>query len=98
VQQTLEEFPAPEVSPDFDNRLYSKIAAEEEKRAGAWWRKLLWRPVVPLAAAAAVVAIALVVRMPDRSAPVEDPKQASVDLDVQQLEQALEDLELLMPL
>lgn len=106
VQMTLDEFPAPEVSSDFDARLYERIAAEEEVRPRFWspfWTKLgewLWRPAIPLTVAAAVVAGVLWLRPAD---PVEQPPlkaeaKQPVDFDAQQLEQALQDLELLMPL
>ncbi len=101
VQQELEEFPAPEVSADFDARLYARIAQEEEKKASVWWRRLLWRPLAPLVAAAAV-AVVLVVHS---QAPAPDPvvdKQAKVDRavdpQIELVEQALEDMDLLMPL
>ena len=91
VQGMLEE-QVPEVSADFDARLYARIQREEQKK---WWR-LLWRPAIPLAAAAAVLVVMFVARTP--VAPVDDPKQASVDrVEIEQLEQALDDLELLMP-
>lgn len=91
VQGMLDE-QVPEVSADFDARLYARIHQEEQKK---WWR-LLWRPAIPLAAAAAVLVVMFVVRTP--APQVDDPKQASVDrVEIEQLEQALEDLELLMP-
>lgn len=94
VQQTLED-EVPEVSPDFDARLYARI--QRESRSSAW-RPRLWRPLVSLAAAAAIVAV-LWVRAPEKQAPRDDPKQASAGhAEIEQLEQALDDLELLMPM
>jgi hypothetical protein len=91
VQGMLDE-QVPEVSADFDARLYARIQWDEQRK---WWR-LLWRPAVPLAAAAAVLVVVFMVRTP--VTPVDDPKQASMDrVEIEQLEQALDDLELLMP-
>jgi anti-sigma factor RsiW len=95
VQQTLED-EVPEVSAGFDARLYAHIRHD---RWSARWRRRLWRPLLPLAAASAILAGTLWVRMPGPEAPVDDPKQASVDrIEIEQLEQVLDDLELLMPL
>jgi anti-sigma factor RsiW len=97
VQQELDDLPAPEVSPDFDARLYARIAGEEQAKVSVWWRKLLWRPLAPLAAAAAVAVVLLL--KTQAPAPVQDPpKQAAVDPQVELIEQVLEDMELLMPL
>lgn len=77
--------PVPEVSPNFDAKLYARIAADADRRP--WWR-LSWRVLAPVAGLAAMLAVAVTIQRP---APV------SVDPDVQQLEQALKDMELLMP-
>ncbi|MFM2123982.1 MAG: hypothetical protein RL328_433 [Acidobacteriota bacterium] len=90
VQSTLDAFEAPEVSPNFDAQLYARIAAERKP----WWAFSGWKMAIP-AAMAAMLAVGVWIQRPE---PVEDTgqKQASVQ-DVKQLEQALEDLELLMP-
>jgi anti-sigma factor RsiW len=84
VQASLE-VPMPEVSSNFDAKLYARIAADEARRP--WWKLFtsvkLWTPVMGLAA---MLAVAVYVQQP-----------TPVDTEVQQLEQALEDLELLMP-
>jgi len=90
VWERLDEFAVPEVTPGFDQRLYARIAAEETGRS-SWWRRLLWRPVVPLAAAAAVAALALYLH------PLGTPnatKQAS-NSEIEQVAQAVDDLDLL---
>ncbi len=89
VWERLDDFAAPEVTPGFDARLYERIAAEEARRP--WWRRLMWGPVVPLAAAAALMAIALFVqtpRHPDAAKPV----------NIEQVAQAVDDLDLLVSL
>lgn len=91
VWEKLDEFAAPEVTAGFDARLYARIASEESRRP--WWRKLLWRPAVPLVAAGALVGLGLLMvpRTPDAG------KQASKS-EIEQVAQALDDLELLTPL
>jgi anti-sigma-K factor RskA len=97
VWERLDEFAVPEVSPGFDARLYARIATEEA-RVWGWrrlWRNALWRPVAPLAAAAAVVALVLgylhVPGTPDAA------KQAS-KADIEQVAQAVDDMDLLIPI
>ncbi|MEO8100396.1 MAG: zf-HC2 domain-containing protein [Acidobacteriota bacterium] len=99
VQVTLGEYQVPGISADFDARLYARIAREE---ARPWWSpaswNLSWKLMAPMTAAAAMLAVGLYVDQPVAQ-PLEDgQKQASVDHDVLQLEQALEQMELLMPL
>jgi hypothetical protein len=93
VWERLDEFAVPEVTPGFDARLYARIAREEARVSWASWRRWLWPPVAPLAAAA-VVALALflhVPRTPDAS------KQAS-SAEIEQVAQAVDDLDLLTPI
>ncbi len=78
--------PVPEVSANFDAKLYARIAVDEASRP--WW-KFSWKLVAPVAGLAAVLAVAVFVQQPVVQM---DP---AVPQDVQQLEQALEDLELL---
>ena len=84
--QTRLDVPVPEVSLNFDARLYARIAADEARRP--WW-KFSWKLVAPVAGVMAMLAVAVFVQRPVAQL---DP---SVSQDVQQLEQALEDLELL---
>jgi anti-sigma factor RsiW len=92
VWERLDEFAAPEVSPGFDARLYARIAAQEARPAG--WRRWLWRPVAPLAAAAALGAVALIVRHPLSP---DAPKQTNRS-EIEQVAQALDDMDLLIPI
>jgi len=91
VWEKLDEFAAPEVTAGFDARLYARIAAEDAHRP--WWRRLLWRPAVPLVAAGALVGLGLLMvpRTPDAG------KQAS-NMDIEQVAQAVDDMDLLTPL
>ncbi len=92
VQATLD-IPVPAVSADFDAKLYARIAADEARQPwwkSAWWKQS-WKVYAPVVGVAAMLAVAVFVpREPEPQAPV-------ISQDVQQLEQALEDLELLMP-
>lgn len=114
VWNHLDDFQAPALSSDFDHRLYARIANEARL---PWWRRMLlpsvslwqplWRPVLPLAAACAVLVLALVVRDPDAvpgtgQSVSDSVKQVSVERfdrsQADQLVQALDDLELLSPI
>jgi len=104
VWDALDAWEPVEVSRGFDARLYARIA---EDRAPAWKRWLQWKPL-PLAAAAAVLALALLIRVPDwedripeapaPAAQVEAPIPVQdvhgIVIDADQVEQALEDADL----
>ena len=95
VQAALGLDVAPEVSANFDAKLYARIEADKAQRPWLTWRmwSLSWKMVAPVAAMAAALAVTVWVRQP-----VPQSANPAVAQDVQQLEQALEDLELLMPL
>ena len=80
-----------EVTPGVDARLYARIAAEDAYRP--WWRRLLWRPAVPLVAAGALVGLGLLMVPRTHDA----AKQAST-MDIEQVAQAVEDMDLLTPI
>ena len=93
VWNTLDEWVAPEVSSGFDQRLYARIAAE--KRAPWWsWGKLAWKPAIPLAACAGLLAGFLLVRAPETAPPL---KAQIEPVSMEQVEEALEDMDLLVP-
>jgi hypothetical protein len=122
VWEMLDAWTPLEVSRNFDARLFARIAGE---RAQPAWRQWLgrvfrpatpyrlwtpiWKPALSLAAAGAVVALALVVGMPERmqlthSSPSAYKSTAAVhsaagseEIDLQQVQQALDDLEMLTP-
>ena len=79
----------PEVSAGFDAKLYARIAADEARRP--WW-KFSWKVMAPMAAAMAMLVVAVFVQQPAAQL---NPGPTVSPQDVQQLEQALEDLELL---
>jgi anti-sigma-K factor RskA len=113
VWTALDELEAPEVSGDFDARLYARIAREDanpswKRSLETWFRGfapggISWKPVMACGAAAAVLAIGLAVRMPQ---PQESAAQVGVEnhaesrlesTDAERVEVSLEDLEILTP-
>ena len=91
VWEKLDEFAAPEVTADFDARLYARIAEEDARRP--WWRRLLWRPAVPLVAAGALVGLGLLM-VPT----THDAAKQTNQMDIEQVAQAVDDMDLLTPI
>ena len=89
--RTLDRWTPVEVSPDFDARLYARIAREEAAPLWKRWFTWGWKPALATAAACAAIVIALLVHQPRQA-----PRTDTVDID--QVEHALEDLDLLTPL
>jgi anti-sigma factor RsiW len=128
VWEMLDAWTPLEVSRNFDARLYARIA---EERAQPAWRQWLgrlfrpatplglWKPAISLVAAGAVLALALVVGVPDKTpsafrSPFAQPTPSafknttyksttapglasSEEIDLEQVQQALDDLEMLTP-
>lgn len=89
--QTLDQWTPAEIAPDFDARLYARIAREE---AAPFWKKWVvwgWKPALVTALACAAIMIGLFAHQP-RPAPRTDT------VDIEQVEHALEDLDMLTPL
>ena len=104
VWGALEAWTPVPVSVNFDARLYARIAQEQTAPAWqVWLRRIfqppvpypLWKSAVPLIAACAVLAVALSVKMPD--ATDAKPQLRPDKVDIEQVEQALEDLDILTP-
>ena len=96
--EALDQWEARPVSADFDRRLYRRI--EEQEQMG-WWTRMfgsmqpiMWRPALPVAATACLVLVAAFLSVdPGRlAAPAADSQQVR---EVEQVERALEDLEML---
>ncbi len=102
VWEALEAWRPVEVSPDFDARLYARIAVEARGTLRPpWWRRVLHNALIPAAAIVAVMGLALIMEAPEKSvAPVRPaaPAVSSERIDLQQVQQALDDLELLTPI
>ncbi len=107
VWESLDGIGAPEVSNDFDARLYARIAQEE---AAPTWRKWLnrilkpaapvaaismWKPALSMAALCGLLAVGLMLRTPE---PVANTSQIETQhVDIEQVANALDELDLLMP-
>jgi len=102
VWQALDAWEAPPVTPDFNRRLYQRIEAEA---AEPWYKRLftspmaMWKPVLPLAAACLLVVGAFVMDHPVPSTqPASQPTFRVSVTDADQVENALDDLQLLRQL
>ncbi|MCE5307474.1 MAG: zf-HC2 domain-containing protein [Acidobacteriales bacterium] len=84
--------PAP-VSASFDARLGARL---EQADRGGWWASI-WRPAVPLAAAAVVIAAVLLLRVPEGANPTIVVKKADT-MDIDQVEKSLDDIDILKQL
>jgi anti-sigma factor RsiW len=86
------------VSPNFDDRLFRRIASEEQS---AWWQRLFagnwsWRPAVPVTVASAALIAAFLLKSPLlRTEPQSD---AQPKLQIEQVEHALDDMDMLKQL
>ncbi len=118
----LDQWTSAEISSDFDERLYARIA--QERQAPAWKRTVnrwmaaaresllmpgIWKPALGGAVACAALAVAFLVHAPRVADPpasgnptssasrsVEAPRRAEA-VDMEQVEHALDDLDLLTP-
>jgi anti-sigma factor RsiW len=93
--KTMDRWTPPPVSSDFDARLYARIAREAAPSPWIRWWRMKWTPAISLAALCAMLAVALLVRLP---AAHDAAKQIRPDrIDIEQVEQTLEDLDVLTP-
>lgn len=98
VWSALDEWPGVTPSENFDENLYQRIAAAEQD---AWWRRLLpdtwsWRPAVPVAVACAALIAAFLLKGPALN--LQPPSPAEPRLQIEQVEHALDDMEMLKQL
>ena len=91
VPATLDAYEAPEVSSNFDAALYARIHAAKPR-----WHFSGWKMAIP-AAMAAALAVGVWIQRPEPVQLDEGQKQAAIDPDVRQLEEALQELELMLP-
>jgi anti-sigma factor RsiW len=108
VWESLGQLNVPEVSNDFDARLYARIAQEEAAPA---WRKWLnrilkpatpvaiWKPALSMAALCAMLAVGLMLRSPQPplANTVQTVQMEAPHVDIEQVANALDELDLLMP-
>jgi anti-sigma factor RsiW len=89
--RTLDQWTPAEISPDFDARLYARIAREEAAPLWKRWFTWGWKPALATAVAGTAIVIGLLMHQP-----LPAPRTDTVDID--QVEHALEDLDMLTPL
>ena len=102
VWQALDAWEAPGVTPDFNRRLYQRIEAEA---AAPWYKRLfqtpiaMWKPAIPLAAAGLMVVAGFVFDHPAANNQPNTPPSIRVSVtEAEQVESALDDLQLLRQL
>ena len=102
VWQALDAWEAPVVTPDFNRRLYQRIEADA---ASPWYKRLfntplsMWKPAIPLAAACLLVVAGFVLDHPvSTPAPSTSPVHRVTVPEAEQVESALDDLQLLRQL
>ena len=93
VWSALDSWDAEPISQGFDARLLERI--EEGHRASLW--QWIWRPALPLAAAAIVIVAVFLMRVPNGTNTPVAGKNAEV-VDVDQVEKTLDDLDMLKQL
>jgi len=97
LDQSLVDWQAPEVSSDFDQKLFARIRLEESKPQ-PWWQffaklEFGWKPLIPLAALVAIFAVFL-----SRTPQVIDTAQGGDSIkadEIELVERALDDMEAL---
>jgi hypothetical protein len=102
VWQALDAWEAPAITPDFNRRLYQRI---ETEAAAPWYKRLfttplaMWKPAIPLAAAGLVIVAGFVLDHPvATNAPSAPPAIRVSVAEAEQVESALDDLQLLRQL
>ena len=100
VWSVLEDWQDIPVSPDFDDRLYARIDAEVRtpwwERWASYFRPYWTRPAIPLTAAACLLVIGGYFL--NRPGPVPVPLAGNGQVQVDQVERALDDIEMLKDL
>jgi anti-sigma factor RsiW len=87
VWKALGQWEPQEISADFNRRLYQKI----DQAKPASWLQLLWRPLVPVAAACLLLVAGVALHTPTAT-----PRMESVEPE--QVERTLDDLQMLREL
>jgi anti-sigma factor RsiW len=93
VWNALDVWPPVEVSPGFETRLEARIAESGQ----SWWRITSWSRWLPVSAAVAAIAAILLIWNPGSKQPASTSDKMDVKIDVQQVQQALDDMDLLTP-
>ena len=100
VWDALESWKPVLISPDFDQKLYARIAREEQR---GWWHRVTggnwswaFRPAMPVAAACVALIAAFLIRGP--LSDYDSTPQVQPQVSIEQVERALDDVELLKQL
>jgi len=96
VWDALGQWESPELSADFNRRLYQKI---DQAQPSSWLAKFLhpfWRPMVPVAATCLLIVAGVVLHTPTA---VVNPAHSRVEsVEPEQVERTLDDLQMLREL
>ncbi len=100
ADETMNDWRAPEVSEEFDRKLFARIRVEEDAKR-AWWQGLVpsgwgWKPAIPLALAALALTV-FVWRGPEALSVAQKSEGLKTD-EIDQVERALDDMEALQAL
>lgn len=103
---TLDALDEVQISPDFNRRLYRRLEAETREPVAKQWARMLaarwlpfsWKPVLPLAAACAMLIAVLWMREPVHAVHPDEGKIRMENVDLEQVERTLEDLDMLKQL
>ena len=100
ADETLADWSAPEVSEDFNRKLFARIRVEEaaEEASGAWWHFLFpsewgWKSAVPVALA--TVALAVFLFREPTNLNLAQQSEGLKSEEIEQVEMALDDMEAL---
>ncbi|WP_031500815.1 anti-sigma factor family protein [Bryobacter aggregatus] len=97
VDESLDLWHPPEVSPDFDRQLFALIHAGDAKPL-PWWDRILsvqvgWKPALPLALGLIALAV-LILRTPEPFPSLHQSEGLKAD-EIEQVERTLDDMEAL---
>jgi anti-sigma factor RsiW len=100
VWSALDDWKPEPISSNFDEKLYQRILTEEQR---PWWQRLLranWslRPAMPLAAACGILIAVFLLQSPEPAPPPAPPASSSPQLRIEQVERALDDIDMLKQL
>ena len=93
VWDALGRWEAPDLTADFNRRLYQKV---DQAQPSSWFKRF-WRPLVPVAAACLLIVAGVVLHTPTALNP--ERSQARVEsVEPEQVERTLDDLQMLREL
>ena len=93
VDESLGDWLPPTLSENFDQKLFARIRAEQEAPKPWWHFNFGWKPAIPLALAAILLAVFLV-RNPGKSELAQPQDGIKAD-EIAEVEKALDDMEAL---